>query len=83
MTAIRSMVLVSGDRQSIARGASMVFEKLQEEINAFDLQDEISVTMTGDMGRHDALPLVIVYPEAVTYGPVTPEDVHFWLKNIY
>jgi NADP-reducing hydrogenase subunit HndC len=81
MTAIRSMVLVSGDRQSIARGASAVFEKLQEEIKAFDLQDEISVTMTGNMGRHDALPLVIVYPEAVTYGPMTPDDVHYLVEE--
>jgi len=81
MTAIRSMVLVSGDRQSIARGAPAVFEKLQAEIKAFDLQDEISVTMTGNIGRHDALPLVIVYPEAVTYGPVTPADVHFLVEE--
>jgi len=81
MTAIRSMVLVSGDRQSIARGAAAVFEKLQEEIKAFDLQDEISLTMTGSVGRHDALPLVIVYPEAVTYGPVTPADVHFLVEE--
>jgi NADP-reducing hydrogenase subunit HndC len=75
------MVLVSGDGQSIARGALAVFEKLQEEIKAFDLQDEISVTMTGNMGRHDALPLVIVYPEAVTYGPVTPVDVHYLVQE--
>jgi NADH:ubiquinone oxidoreductase subunit F (NADH-binding)/(2Fe-2S) ferredoxin len=39
------------------------------------LQNEISVTMTGDVGRHDALPLIIVYPEAVIYGPVTPDKV--------
>ncbi|MBN1219413.1 MAG: NADH-quinone oxidoreductase subunit NuoF [Anaerolineae bacterium] len=81
MTAIRSMVLVSGDRESIARGASAVFEKLQAEIKAFDLQDEVSVAMTGDVGRHDALPLVIIYPEAVTYGPVKSEDVHFLVEE--
>ncbi len=29
-----------------------------------------------DVGRHDALPLVIVYPEATAYnGPVTVRDV--------
>lgn len=75
MTAIRSLVLVSGDRESIARGAVAVYEQLQQEVKSFGLQQEISVTMAGDMGRHDALPLVIVYPEAVIYGPVTPADV--------
>ena len=33
------------------------------------------------MGRHDAVPMVIVYPEAVIYGPVTPEDVHFLVEE--
>lgn len=75
MTTVRSFVLVSGDPESLSRGAAAVFERLQQEIRIFGLQDEISVTMTGDVGRHDALPLVIVYPEAVIYGPVTPDKV--------
>lgn len=75
MTAIRSFVLVSGDPESLNRGALAVYERLQQAIKAFGLQDEVSVTMTGDIGRHDALPLVIVYPEAVIYGPVTAADV--------
>ena len=57
------------------RGAQQVFERLQQEVQGFGLQGEVAVTMAGDMGRHKALPLVIVYPEAVTYGPVTPDDV--------
>lgn len=75
MKAIRSMVLVSSDPESLARGANAVYENLQQQINKFGLQNEVSVTMTGDMGRHDALPLVVVYPEAVIYGPVKPADV--------
>ena len=39
--------------------------------------------MVGDVGRHDAVPLVIVYPEAVIYGPVRPRRcASIWLKNI-
>ena len=72
MKTYRSMVLVSSDPDSLARGAQEVFQRLQEEIDAFGLQDEVSVSMVGDIGRHDALPMVIVYPEAVVYGPVTP-----------
>ena len=76
MRAIRSMVLVSSDPASIEQGAKEVYQELQREINAFGLQDEISLTMVGDIGRHDAAPLVIVYPEAVIYGPVKQENVH-------
>jgi len=70
------MVLVSSDPASIEQGAKDVYQELQHEITAFGLQDEISLTMVGDIGRHDAAPLVIVYPEAVIYGPVKKENVH-------
>lgn len=81
MKAVRSMVLVSSDPLSMERGAQDVFAQLQSEIKSFNLQDEISLTMVGDVGRHDAAPLVIVYPEAVIYGPVKPEDVHFLVEE--
>ncbi len=80
-TAIRSMVLVSSDPESMARGAQEVFDNLQQAIKRFELQDEISATMVGDMGRHDALPMMIIYPEAVIYGPVKAEDVHFLVEE--
>ncbi len=81
MTAIRSLVLVSSDSESMDRGAQAVYDNLQQEIKAFGLQDEIPVTMVGDVGRHDALPMVIVYPEAVIYGPVKPDDVHHLVEE--
>ena len=81
MKKIRSMVLVSGDPVSMERGAEEVYRRLVREIEEFGLQDEISVMMVGDLGRHDALPLVIVYPEAVIYGPVKPTDVHHLVEE--
>ena len=81
MKAYRSMVLVSSDPKSIEKGAQVVFERLQQEIKAFNLEDEISLSMVGDVGRHDAIPMVIVYPEAVIYGPVKPDDVHFLVEE--
>jgi len=81
MKAYRSMVLVSSDPQSIEKGAKTIFEKLQSEIKTFGLEDEISLSMVGDVGRHDAVPMVIIYPEAVIYGPVTPEDVHMLVEE--
>lgn len=81
MQAIRSLVLVSSDPGSMQRGAQEVFQSLQQEINRRGLKEEVAVTMVGDVGRHDALPLVIVYPEAVIYGPVKPEDVPFLVEE--
>jgi len=81
MKTTRAMVLVSSDPLSMERGAKAVYQCLEEEIKAFGLQDEISLTMVGDIGRHDAVPMVIVYPEAVIYGPVTSADVHFLVEE--
>ena len=76
MKTYRSMILVSNDPLSIERGSQQVYTKLTEEIAAYGLQDEISLSMVSDIGRHDAAPLVIVYPDAVIYGPIAPENVH-------
>jgi len=81
MKTYRSMVLVSSDAASLERGSQQVFERIQEEITAFGLQDEVSVSMVGDIGRNDAVPLVIVYPEATIYGPVSTDDVHFLVEE--
>jgi NADP-reducing hydrogenase subunit HndC len=81
MKAFRSMVLVSSDPKSMELGADQVYQKLQTEIKDFGLTDEVSVSMVGDIGRHDAVPMVIVYPEAVIYGPIKPEDVHFLVEE--
>jgi len=75
MKTYRSMVLVSSDPISMQRGAQDVFDLLKAQIKVYGLDEEISLAMIGDVGRHDALPLVIVYPEAVVYGPVTVDDV--------
>ena len=81
MKSYRSMVLVSSDPESIEKGAHEVFQTLQTEIKKFGLENEISLSMVGDIGRHDAAPLVIVYPEAVIYGPVHSENVPYLVEE--
>lgn len=81
MKTYRAMVLVSNDAESVSRGANQVFKKLEEEIKKYDLQEEISINTISDIERHDALPIVILYPEAVIYGPVTPDDVPFLVEE--
>ena len=84
MKAIRSFVLVSSDPKSKAAGAEDVRDRLKREIANYDLQDEISVSMIGEVGQPEAAPLAIVYPEAVIYGPLTPDDVpHLVEEHLY
>ena len=81
MKAYRSMVLVSSDPLSMERGAQQVYDQIQQELDTLGIADEVSLTMVGDVGRHDALPLVIVYPEAAIYGPVKTEDIHHLVEE--
>lgn len=81
MKTYRSMVLVSSDPKSMEEGAQDVYQTLAREIKSFGLEDEISLSMVSDVGRHDASPMVIVYPEAVVYGPVSCEDVHYLVEE--
>ena len=81
MKPYRSMVLVSSDPRSMENGAQDVYNRLQSEINKFDMGEEISLSMVGDVGRNDASPIMIVYPEAVIYGPVKEDDVPFIVEE--
>ena len=75
MKSTRSMVLVSGDPESLQKGSEKVFHAFENELKKFGLSGEVSLSWLSDAGRHDALPLAVVYPEAVIYGPITPENV--------
>ncbi len=84
MKATRSMVLVSSDQESLDRGALEVFSTLQQQIAAFGLEDEISLSMISDVSKKSQNPLVLVYPEAIIYGSVTPGDVpHIVEEHLY
>ncbi len=75
MKAIRSMVLVSSDKNSLDRGAGGIISRFQTELQASGLSEEVTLSTICDVGNRDDVPLVIVYPEAVVYGPVRSEDV--------
>jgi len=77
----RSMVLVSNDPKSQDKGSAKVFDQFSKELAAFNLSEEISLSMVSDIDREDIAPFVIVYPEAVIYGPVKPEDVHHLVEE--
>jgi NADP-reducing hydrogenase subunit HndC len=84
MKATRSMVLVSSDQDSLDRGALDVFTALQQQIAAFGLDEEISLSMISEVSKKPQNPLVLVYPDAVIYGSVTPEDIpHIVEEHLY
>jgi len=77
----RSMVLVSNDPKSQSKVSAIDFDQFSKELAAFNLSEEISLSMVSDIDREDIAPFVIVYPEAVIYGPVKPEDVHHLVEE--
>lgn len=81
MNKYRAMVLVSNDPASLQQGATEVLAQFLDEIKAHNLENEVTISTVSDVGRHDAIPMVIIYPEAVVYGPVTPKDVHYLVEE--
>jgi NADP-reducing hydrogenase subunit HndC len=81
MKAIRSMVLVSGDEESMKHGALDVFNAIQQQLTAFGLEEEITVSMVNDVSKPGLDPLVLVYPDAVIYGSVTPDDIPYLVEE--
>jgi NADP-reducing hydrogenase subunit HndC len=81
MKSIRSMVLVSNDPISVERGAEEVFQAIQAEISSLGLMDEVKLSTISDIGVRDDLPLVMIYPEAVVYGPVRVDDVQVLVEE--
>lgn len=70
----RAMVLISNDPISIERGSKTLYQNISEQIQKNQLDDEITISTIADLGRSEILPSVIVYPEAVVYGPLQPGD---------
>jgi len=84
MKAIRSMVLVSSDPESMDLGALDVFNTLQKQIIEYGLDEEITLSMISDVHKNGMDPIVLVYPDAVIYGSVTTQDVpHIVEEHLY
>ncbi len=75
------MILVSEDEESNRLGGRELFHNLQIALQEFGLEDEVAVSTITHLGLQDALPLVMVYPEAVIYGPVNPGEAHFLVEE--
>jgi NADP-reducing hydrogenase subunit HndC len=84
LTTVRSLVLVSNDPESKLKGSEAIFDAFTHHLQRFGLEEEISVSFANDIGQSNASPLVIIYPEAVIYGPISPTDVpHLVEEHLY
>lgn len=81
MKSVRSMVLISNDPISITRGSELLLSRFQEEIQKYGMTDEISISLVNDLDRSDVSPVVIIYPEAVMYGPIKSDDVAYIVEE--
>ena len=71
----RSHVLVCGGTGCTSSGSQQIIQTLKQELKKNRLQNEVAVVKTGCHGLCAEGPVMIVYPEAVFYSKVRPEDV--------
>ena len=81
MKRIRSMVLVSSHQNSMEPGPFEVLQKFEEELKRLKLDDAVALSTITDIGGSPDTPLVIIYPEAVVYSPVSPDDVPYLVEE--
>ncbi len=81
MTTIRSLVLISNDPESKLKGSAEIYEAFLHHLQRFGLDQEVTVSFANDLGQNYIWPLVIIYPEAVIYGPITLSDVPYLVEE--
>ena len=71
----RTHVLVCGGTGCTSSGSARIRERLEKEIEANGLSDEVCVVKTGCFGLCALGPIMIVYPEGTCYSMVQEEDI--------
>lgn len=72
---IRSHVLVCGGTGCTSSDSEAIISKLNTEIEATGLAEEVKVVRTGCFGLCALGPIIIVYPEGTFYSMVKEDDV--------
>lgn len=73
MRLARAHVLVGVDEEARLAGVEAVIAAFREELEALGIADEVQVVEVGHLGISGWGVVVVVYPEGVYYGGVTPE----------
>ena len=72
---VRAHILICGGTGCTSSRSMVIAEKLNEELKARELENEIKVVTTGCFGLCALGPIMIVYPDGTFYSRVTEEDV--------
>jgi len=73
MRLARAHVLVGVDEEARLAGVERVIAAFREELEALGLAEEVQLVEVGHLGISGWGVVVVVYPEGVYYGRVTPE----------
>jgi NADH:ubiquinone oxidoreductase subunit F (NADH-binding)/(2Fe-2S) ferredoxin/Pyruvate/2-oxoacid:ferredoxin oxidoreductase delta subunit len=71
----RRVISVCGGTGCRALGSDGVFEALQEELEAQDMENQVALRMTGCPGFCEKGPLMVIQPEGIFYQGVKVDDV--------
>ena len=72
----RAHILVCGGTGCTSSSSEKIITNLYLELKEAGLSDEVAVIKTGCHGLCAQGPIMVVYPEAIYYCQVKPEDVH-------
>jgi NADP-reducing hydrogenase subunit HndC len=81
MAARRIELMLCTGTGCVAGGAFKILETLENEIRNVGLDKEISVVITGCNGFCGQGPLLVVQPDGIFYGFLTPEDIPFLVQE--
>ena len=81
MAARRIELMLCAGTGCVAGGAFRIYEALEEEIRKQGLDTEISVVITGCNGFCGQGPLLVVQPDEIFYGFLTPKDIPFLVQE--
>jgi len=73
--ALRYQVVVCGGTHCSSSDSQAIYEEFQRQIVAFEIDENVSVFMSGCFGFCDKGPVVIVYPDSTLYTSVNVRDV--------
>jgi NADH-quinone oxidoreductase subunit F len=79
----RSHVLVCTDPVCIAKGAHELQERLQSELAAHGLDEEVHILETSRIGGCAHGPEIMVYPDQVHYSGLTIDDVPYLVEEYF
>ncbi len=75
MKNIVTHVLVCECESCQAKNSQAIYNNLYFELESHHLSEQIKVVRTSCFGFCESGPAIIVYPESVVYGPVSPADI--------